>query len=428
MRKYFTCLLAAIVVFAKAEAQLPTAPVTVTSSDSLSCTVPSTVLTAHVIGDTPIVAGITTDDYFNATTDPIGFTFNFYGNPYTSCLIGPNGNICFDVALAGLFSNWMITGPLLGNSTVLNSICAPWCDILEPAGGSITYSTSGVAPNRIFAVNYCHDAMFSCTAQFTTSQILMYESTNVIDVFIAHKTICAGWNGGYAIIGVQNAAGTAATAAPGRDYPAMYTCVDEGWRFTPNATSSAYSVASIPYAPIPYESSPVYWYNTNTGAYLGSGVTLTVNPTVATTYSAAVLGCTDTSFGYYKVTPPDSIFITSEALVNPTLCGIGNGSITLSGLYPSTPFIITYKYDGVLQTPVSITSDASGNIVLNGLFFRYLRQHCSYPWYLHNTGRRAFHPYRSTTTGLAHYFVYKSNPVRFLRWYYPGRYNCAVCY
>ena len=301
MKNIFTSLFAAIILLLSGKSF---AQVTITSSDSITCTNLCTTLTANVIGDTPTIAGITTDDFFNSIPNPIGFTFIFYGIPYTQCLIGPNGNVDFNISLAGAHTAWEILGPLLGNATVFNTICGPWCDILEPAGGSIAYSTDGVAPNRKFVVTYCHDAMFSCTTQYTTSQIIMYETTNIVEVHLAHKDICTNWNpgpdtppdGGRAIIGVQNATGTSATVAPGRDWIPVWSATNEAWRFTPNATGSSYAVSSILYAPIPFESSSVYWYNASTGAYISTGTSITVCPTSTTTYKAAALGCSDTSF------------------------------------------------------------------------------------------------------------------------------------
>jgi gliding motility-associated-like protein len=343
------------------------AQVTVTSSDSLSCTVPCTVLTANVVGDAPTNSGITVDDIYSGVL-PIGFTFNFYGTNHTNVVIGPNGTLCFDLTLAGAFDPWPISAVLLGNPSKFNNICGPWCDIdiSTPDGGTITYSLTGAAPFRKYIVTFCRDRMFSCTTQITSTQIILYETTNIIECHIATKPVCATWNSGRAIIGVQNATGTAATVAPGRDFPAVYTCTNEAWRFTPNATVSSYTVASIVYAPIPYATSPVYWYNDNTGAYLGVGLTQTVCPTVTTRYKAGALGCADTSFGYYTVTPSPS-FTISLTSTNPTLCEACDGTITVSGFTPGLLDTITYELGGVPQPPVYAIASAAGTVTITGL-------------------------------------------------------------
>ncbi len=342
------------------------AQVTVTSSDSLSCTTSCTVLTAHLTGDAPTNSGITIDDIYSVS-HPIGFPFNFYGTNYTDVVIGPNGTLCFDLTLAGAYDPWPITAVLLGNPSKYNNICGPWCDIdiSIAGGGTITYSLTGIAPYRKYIVTFCNDAMYSCTTQRTSTQIILYETTNIIECHIATKPVCAGWNSGRAIIGVQNATGTAATVAPGRDFPAVYTCTNEAWRFTPNATASAYSVASILYAPVPYATSLIHWY-TNTGTYLGTGLTQTVCPTVTTTYRAGALGCADTSFGYYTVTPSPS-FTISPTFTNPTLCEACDGTITLSGFTAGMSDTVTYELGGVPQPTVIATASGAGTIVLTGL-------------------------------------------------------------
>ncbi len=281
--------------------------VTVTSSDTVNCSNTCTALTAHLTGDNPTTLGVTEDDVYSAPI-PIGFTFNFYGTNYTQLIIGANGTVSFDTALASGYDPYPISAALLGNTNVLNSICGPWCDIdifyTGSTIGSETYSTVGVAPNRKFTISWCNCSMYNCSAQRTTTQIILYESTNVVEVHISQKLVCSAWNGGYGIVGVQNATGSAATAAPGRDYPSVWSVPPtEAWRFTPVAGGASYSVASIPYAPIPYASSSIYWYNVTAGTYLGTGDTMTVCPTSPTLYRAAALGCSDTSSGYYFVSP-----------------------------------------------------------------------------------------------------------------------------
>jgi len=353
--------------------------VTVTSSDSLSCTQHTTTLTAAVEYDDPINSGIDIDDIYPTSPSNIGFTFNFYGTNYTQCLIGPNGTISFNTSLAGSFVTWVATGPLLGQTPVFNSICGPWCDIdvSVPGSGIITYSLTGAAPYRKFIITFCHTAMFSCNSQWTTSQMILYETTNVIDVHVGHKTICPTWYGtvpGLATIGVQNATGTAATAAPGRDF-AVFTCTNESWRFTPNASATAYTVASIPYSPVPRSAGPgipptIYWYNATTGAYLGTGPTqvVTVAGSTPVLYRACAVACniTDTSNGYYLVSPGGGFDMTVTT-ANPTQCGLCDGSLTLSGLPASTVFTINYSRGGIPQPALVASSNAAGQLTIGGL-------------------------------------------------------------
>ncbi|UPT71527.1 MAG: hypothetical protein M0D53_03930 [Flavobacterium sp. JAD_PAG50586_2] len=127
----------------------------------------------------------------------------------------------------------------------------------------------------------------SCNSQLYTGMIVLYENTNVIDVFIKEKNVCSTWNDGNAIVGIQNGAGTAAVVAPGRNgLDANWTVggTGEGWRFTPTGSSLT----------------TVQWYQGSVApANLLSGATtnvvgniatstISVCPTVSTTYHAQV--------------------------------------------------------------------------------------------------------------------------------------------
>jgi gliding motility-associated-like protein len=327
-------------------------------------------LHATIIGTTPTGSGISADDGYSGVF-PLGFTFNFYGTNYTQCVIGSNGLISFDLTLAGAYCPWPITAALAGNPSARNAICGPWCDILISAGGSITYSTAGVAPNRRFAVTWCGTGMYSCTTQWTTSQIIIYETSNLVEVHTAHKTICA-WNSGAAITGVQNTAGTSSTVAPGRDWSPSWsvTSPPEAWRFTPSGPS--YTVASIPYAPMPYATSGIYWYDSTTGAYLGTGPFLTVSPLVPTTYMAAALGCNDTTKAYIHVLPASAGIggiphISGYTYTDPTECGKCDGTITLRGVNPHQIDTVFHSIGGVPQPPYVDSAALDSTIHLNNL-------------------------------------------------------------
>jgi gliding motility-associated-like protein len=57
----------------------------------------------------------------------------------------------------------------------------------------------------------------------------------------------------------------------------------------------------------------------------------------------------------------------SLSSTNPTTCNGSEGTITISGLAPSTVYQLTYTDDGTTIGPADLTSDASGNIVITGL-------------------------------------------------------------
>ena len=224
---------------------------------------------------------------------PIGFTFDFYGLPYTQCVVSGNGYITFDTSLASSYSPYSINVPIPNPGTVPeNAILAPWHDINTGVSGNIYYGTTGVAPNRMFTVTWCQIAMFSCTDSIATSQVVLHEGSDKIDMFIQSKPLCAGWNGGNAVQGLVNLSSTLAdividpVLAVDRNFPNQWDAYDEGWEFIPNGQLN-YTINSIPYIPI--VAGEAIWTSAS-GDTLGYGPTLPVNISSTTTYYADVVG------------------------------------------------------------------------------------------------------------------------------------------
>jgi hypothetical protein len=163
---------------------------------------------------------------------PIGFPFCFYGGSYDSLLIGSNGVLSFDTSQAMNYCQWPIPNPIPSSSNPYNAIFLPWQDLCVPLGGKISYQTIGSFPNRKFIVDFSAVPMYSCTTNVFTGQVKLYETSNVVEIDIAQKLICA-WNGGYAIEGIQDRTTTMATVVPGRNYPSVWTANNDSWTFTP---------------------------------------------------------------------------------------------------------------------------------------------------------------------------------------------------
>ncbi len=326
-------------------------------------------LTLHAInnGYHSHTVSLSIDDGYSAL-EPIGFSFKFYGNTYTNMVISSNGYVTFNASDANGYSDWDIppSGGIHTNVNCENSVLGIYSDIYIPAGGTVTYGTAGVAPNRKCVINFCNCHMFSCTSQYCTFQIILYETSNIAEVHIAHKTVCSSWNSGAGIEGVENASATAGTPAPGRNYPGTWSVsVADGRRFTPDSAYTAYTCDTIPYAPIPDSTMPIYWYSGST--YEGMGPSITVNPTVPTTYEAWALTCGDTSKAYVSVTIGTGPTIGGFAPVNPSVCGFCDGSITLTGVSPSSSDTINYDFNGVPQPYVVVAVGADSTATVTGL-------------------------------------------------------------
>lgn len=236
------------------------------------------------------------DDTYSQPVN-IGFPFTFFGNTYTQCLLSTNAYIDFDLSGAGNYSQYPINNPIPSTANPTNTIMGAWHDVdpSVPTYGIMSYATMGTAPNRYFVFNFCNVPEFQCNSLLYTGQIILYEGTSIIETHITDKPICTTWNnGGAAIHGLQNASGTVAFVVPGRNFPTIWTTTNDGYRFTPDATFTNYTIAPITFAPVPMLGG-IQWTSL-TGAFLGNDQDMTVSPTVTTSYIASVDLCNGNSF------------------------------------------------------------------------------------------------------------------------------------
>lgn len=349
------------------------AQVVVTTPDTVICPNTSAVLHATLTGRNGTSVSLT-DDWFTGVI-PLGFSFNYYGNVYTKCVFSSNGYISFDTSRANSFSAWSISSGIPGNTDVLNSIMGHYADIYPPAGGTLDYCTVGTAPNRKFVISFCDAAMFSCTSMKTSFQIILYETTNNIEVHLGAKPVCTTWNSGAGIEGVQNATGSDAVVVPGRNYPTQWTAAYSAHKFTPTVNGSGaatYNLSSIPYSTIPNANATVSWYANGT-TFVGSGLSVTVSPTTTTFYVARAINCSDTLADTVLVTVgptgPGGIGpnIDSVNKTDPSWCGNNDGVIRIYGLTPNTIHTVFFSKNAVAVTPFNMTSNAQGVITVTGL-------------------------------------------------------------
>lgn len=167
----------------------------------------------------------------------LSFPFCFYGNTYESIVLGSNGVVTFDVTEAGTGCPWAFTAAAPSAALPTNSIFCPYHDINPATCGNVRWQTYGVAPNRQFVVNFDNVCLFSCTSLQTSSQLVLYESTNVIEVYVMDKPACGQWNSGNTLIGIQNNDGSQAVVPPGRN-TGNWSASNEAWRFEPAGSQS----------------------------------------------------------------------------------------------------------------------------------------------------------------------------------------------
>ncbi|MFM2284938.1 MAG: hypothetical protein RLZZ543_435 [Bacteroidota bacterium] len=168
---------------------------------------------------------------------PIGFQFCFLGNTYTQFYVGSNGWVGFSPGQTRAF-----TANTIPNTTTFvprNCIMGPWMDFNPGIAGGpyIKYQTQGIAPYRRLVVQWTNVPLYQCIASKATFQIVLFESTNVIENYIANKPTCMVWAGGTATQGLHNQTGTVAFAVPGRN-ASVWTATNDGKRYKPSGAPS----------------------------------------------------------------------------------------------------------------------------------------------------------------------------------------------
>lgn len=261
---------------------------------------------------------VNTDDVWSPQIT-LPFQFCYYGQSYTTCKIGSNGSIKFGT-YAPTSQPWSFSASC--PSTALTSagdIFGVYHDIDPSVCGNIKWYLIGTAPCRIFVVSYDNICHFSCNSLLSRHMMVLYETTNVIDVYVELKETCSSWNSGNAIIGIQNPAGTVGIAAPGRNTSPIWTVnTPEAWRFTPTG-APIYSVE---------------WFQGATS--LGTTNPMTVCPSGATTYTAKA---TYTACDGTVIVTTDDVLVTpnpaapsgSETANVPSSCAGNDGSTTVQG-------------------------------------------------------------------------------------------------
>lgn len=241
------------------------------------------------------------------------FNFCYYGNSYSSCVVGSNGVISFNTNLANTNSGWAFSNNLPSTTGALfaNTIYGVYHDIDPSKGGKVGWELITLNTGcRALVASWNDVPMFSNNTILYTGMMVLYENTNVIEVYIKQKGIdnfdISPWNGGNAIVGLQNATGTAAVVAPGRNaLDTNWEVPNEAWRFTPSGPS----IASLKW----YEGSGT------TGPVVGTTPILTVCPTATTIYTAEVT---------YTLCNGNTVKETDEAIVTVTNGKKWDGSVS----------------------------------------------------------------------------------------------------
>lgn len=206
------------------------------------------------------------DDKFSHL-NALPFPVCFYGNVYNSFVIGSNGVVSFDASQADCNNDYRLDfGPAnpglpqqiphvgTGTCTQMNdrkypplSIMGPYHD-LNPNTTATTpdrkveWRVEGTAPCRKLIISFYHIALYGDINSVNTSQIVVHESTGIVDIFIEEKRLDqsggAPWNADFAILGLQKDNGTA--IAPSGRNCTVWQETNRRYSFIPSGPGSKF--------------------------------------------------------------------------------------------------------------------------------------------------------------------------------------------
>lgn len=203
---------------------------------------------------------ITGDDQWSEAID-LGFNFCFFDNVYTKVLLTTNGVMSFSIKgettngqyAPGSESSGVLEKELIDgtpeDAPFLDAIFGAMQDLdlqNSPADASVNYKVYGEFPCRTFVFNTYHVALqgdaydpINIEGTTQTSQIVLYESTNTIEVYIKKRPIAASGselNNRNSVIGIINHNGSKARNPFYRN-TGNWRTAEEAWRFVPMGES-----------------------------------------------------------------------------------------------------------------------------------------------------------------------------------------------
>ncbi|MBI3521310.1 MAG: gliding motility-associated C-terminal domain-containing protein [Bacteroidetes bacterium] len=346
-------------------------------------------------GGTGVSVG--TDDVWSGQVN-LGFNFCFFGTSYNKVWLGSNGQLCFTSKTAGSYDSYPVNTTLPSSGNTPGNTINVFRDIDPSVSGSnVSYYIGGSAPCRYLVFYFSNVALYSCTTPRSTFQMVLYENTNFIDIYIGNSSGSCSWENGNGIVGIQNAGATVAYTPPGRN-GTNWTAVNEGWRFSPTGVSSSVitwygpgntvvgtglgPISVCPTANTTYTSSMVITNcDASTTTYTNTAlVTVNSSPTVAIAPSAT-LNCTGTTAISTTVTPASTYNWSGPGIVSGGTTGTPD--VNLPGVYTVSATAAgctrTATINMVSPSPVTLTA-SSASICSGGSTPLSVSGASSYTW------------------------------------------------
>ncbi|MEC4005922.1 GEVED domain-containing protein, partial [Flavobacterium sp. SUN052] len=301
---------------------------------------------ADLVGGTSSTAA---GDDGTQNTIAIGFPFTYNGASFTTFSISTNGTI----VLGGTATSW--TNALASNANVI----APFWDDNNLSAGSIKYSTTGTAPNRVLTVEWKNISIGgsgSTGASTNKFQLRLFEGSNVVKYYYGGLDAT---NGISASIGISGATGKYLSVTP-------LSPVSTSTVSSTTENSNITSVANIPSGTVYTFTPPViptYTYAWTPSTGLSS--TTIANPVASNITSTVVYTCLVTNNSGCSTSASQTITVTSDAVIatQPAapapICQGGTTSFTVAATGPG----LTYQW---MLNGANITGANSATYTITG--------------------------------------------------------------
>ncbi|MEM7107033.1 MAG: hypothetical protein AAF519_02320, partial [Bacteroidota bacterium] len=140
------------------------------------------------------------------------FNFDFFGATYSNIIV--SSQVYLRLATIPLAPPTPSDNESIPNVAGVDNIIAPAWDFFDiNNGGTIRYWTEGVAPFRVFYVDF--ENIYRTSSYNVTTQVKLFETTNSIEIHTASALFAS--NGNAATQGIENATGTVGYTLAGRN-------------------------------------------------------------------------------------------------------------------------------------------------------------------------------------------------------------------
>jgi len=165
---------------------------------------------------------------------PIGFTYNFFGNNYTSLNVGTNGMVQFGTYNSTDLADFIFTSlPNAAEPQNVIAIAASDYNLSSGASSYIKYWTEGTAPTQVFVLYYYQVLQYSAGPGYTTGQIKLYQTTGNVEIHISASTSTNN-----KVVGLQNNILVNGTPTGAQTFSSTGNITNQAWKFVPGANYS----------------------------------------------------------------------------------------------------------------------------------------------------------------------------------------------